>query len=340
MTLRKGVALALMVITALGVGGCLGDRPTQVARFRITDVKFRKLAGTPSGTLSRDGSVVNGRFLIAYERANATAVVFDWAFGQHDPDQPWHAAGSDSDLDGQYTFDTTFTSVNWVTIRGTATTSASQVVVDERVVNIDNAPPDVSLTPRNHAVLNTPPAEILVNVVDGGATEGTDEAGTQVSVTVDGLPLNCSRTDHEDQIRLVPQGGWPDGSYEVTVIPRDVTGNVGDPVVSEFIVDRSILGDAPRVSITHPDSGTAISGTVELKYEASSDVDGLWIDYAFGRSEPLAWQELDEDMTVDGVYLLDTTSMGQNWVSVRLFVKSASGLTGVSEPIVLDVRNP
>jgi len=341
MTLRKGAVLAIMVITALGVGGCLGSRPTQVARFRITDVTFRKLAGVPTAASSRTEPTITGRFIIRYVSDDVTAVAFDWAYGRQDPNQPWHAAGSDPDLDGQYTFDTTFTSLNWVTIRGTATTSANQVVVDERVVNIDNAPPDVSVTPRNHSVLNTQPAEILVNVVDGGATEGTDETGTEVNVSVDGSSLSCSRTDYEDQIRLVPQGGWPDGLYEITIVPRDVTGNVGDPVVSEFIVDRSIQGKAPTVSITNPASGTTVSGTVELNYTASPDVDRVWVDYAFGQSEPLAWQEFDEDATVDGAYPLDTTLITrQNWMSVRLFVKSTSGLTAVSEPIVLDVRNP
>ncbi|MGE5585800.1 MAG: hypothetical protein ACM309_09785 [Bacillota bacterium] len=338
--MRKGIALALVVITALGVGGCIGRRPTQVARFRITDVKFRKLAGAPSGTLSRDGSVVNGRFLIAYERANATAVVFDWAFGQHDPDQPWHAAGSDSDLDGQYTFDTTFTSVNWVTIRGTATTPGGQVVVDQRVVNIDNRPPDVSVSPRDRSVLNSPPTAIVINVVDGGATEGTDEAGTEVSVTVDGSPLTCSRTDLEDQIQLVPQGAWPNGLYEATVTPKDITGNVGNPVSSQFTLNQAIVGSPPAISIVNPVSGTIVSGTVGITYAASPDVARIWIDYAFGQSEPLAWQEIEEDITVDGSYLLDTTFTGRNWVSIRLFAESTNGLTAVSDSIALNIQNP
>ncbi len=107
-----------------------------------------------------------------------------------------------------------------------------------------------------------------------------------------------------------------------------------------FVMDPSLPGPAPTVSITNPVSGTTVSGTVELNYLADPDVDRVWVDYAFGQSEPLAWRELDEDMTVDGTYLLDTTFTGQNWVSVRLFAKSVDGLTALSEPIVLDVRNP
>lgn len=336
---RKLVPLSLVLLLLLGMGGCFGGRPPQVSTFRIIDVKYRKISVPTGSATARIGPVVNGRFIITYEPDDATSVVFHWAFGQQDPSQPWHEAGSDPDLDGQYVFDTTFTGVNWVTIKGTATTPNGQVIVDQRVVNIDNRPPDVSVDPRDQSVLNTSPSAILVNVVDGGATEGTDEEGTEITVTVNGAPVTCSRTNLEDQIQLVPQGSWPDGLYAITVTPKDITGNVGNPVSSQFTLNRAITGLPPIVSITGPASGTTVSGTVNITYSVSPDVTRLWVDCAFGQSEPMAWWEFGEDSSVDGIYPFDTTFTGRNWVSVRLFAQGANGLTAVSDYISLNVQN-
>ncbi|MGE5593974.1 MAG: hypothetical protein ACM3X3_09890 [Betaproteobacteria bacterium] len=180
-------------------------------------------------------------------------------------------------------------------------------------------------------MMNTPPSAILVSVVDGGATEGTDEEGTEITVTVNGTPMTCSRRNLENQIQLVPLGPWPEGLYEISVTPKDITGNVGNPVSSQFTLNRAITGLPPSVSITGPASGTAVSGTVNITYSASPDVTGLWVDCAFGQSEPMAWWEFGEDSSVeDGIYPLDTMFTRRNWVSVRLFAQGANGLTAAS----------
>lgn len=203
-------------------------------------------------------------------------------------------------------------------------------------MDIDNLPPDVSTNPRNGSVLNTAPAAIVVNVVDGS---GADEEGTQVEVMRDNVPLDYTRTDAENQIRLVPSS-WPDGTYVVTVVPKDVIGNIGEPVMATFILNRQIQGSPPVVSIIGPADGSTVSGIVDLTYSASPDTAQLWLDVAFGREEPLAWREKAEIAPINGTFAFDTTFTKQNWISVRLFAKGKNGLTAVSMPRTLRVDNP
>ncbi|MGE5593146.1 MAG: hypothetical protein ACM3X3_05635 [Betaproteobacteria bacterium] len=114
-------------------------------------------------------------------------------------------------------------------------------MIDYRTVNIDNEPPDTSVVPRDRSVRNVAPDAILANVVDGGATEGADEADTYIETARGGIPLECACSNGENQIRLVPSS-WADGVYTATVVPKDMTGNIGKAVTSTFTLDRSIQG--------------------------------------------------------------------------------------------------
>lgn len=341
--MRKAIALAVIVAFLASLPGCFGPS-THVSRFRITDVRFRWIAGTPTGVSAcAVREAVRGEFVITYVPADATAVTFSYALGQHTASQStrqveWYDAGSDPDLDGRYVFNTMFTALTWVTIRGTATTPQGSVVVNHRIVNIDNVPPGVSVDPRDKSVLNQPPAAIVVNVVDSGGTEGADEEGTEVAVTIDGMPLDCMRTNGENQIRFVPSS-WPDGTYVVTVVPKDMTGNVGQTVTATFTLDRSIQGSPPLISITSPPNGSPISGCVDLVYSKSDDVVAIWVDVAYGHAEPLVWWQYGGDESdVSGHFPFETLGLGANPISVRLFAKSMNGLTSLSEPRIFQVQ--
>lgn len=341
--MRKTVALMITVALVVSLAGCFGPS-THVSRFRITDVRFRWITSAPVGASARAvREAVQGQFTITYVPADATAVTFAYAFGQHAASQSvrqveWYDAGSDSDLDGQYIFNTMFTALNWVTIRGTASTPQGSVVVDHRIVEIDNVPPGASMNPRDRSMLNQPPAAIVVNIVDGGGTEGADEEGTEVTVTIDGMPLDCTRTNAENQIRLVPSL-WPNGAYVVTVVPKDMTGNVGQAVTTTFTLDRSIQGSPPLVSITNPPDGSTITGCVDLTYTKSDDVVAIWVDVAYGHAEPLVWWQYGGDESdVGGHFPFETLGLGANPISVRLFAKSTNGLTNLSEPRTFQVQ--
>ncbi|HHV54950.1 MAG TPA: hypothetical protein GXX55_05855 [Firmicutes bacterium] len=350
------VPAALVVPLALLAASCGGGG--SVSTFRIKNVDYRILGpATPTAVKPQLQQSLRGRFWVTYEKSSdVTMVVFEYKHGQADSPQPWVLVGEDPDLDGRYEFDSSGLGQNWITIRGTATTKDdAKRVVDQRTVHVDNIPPFVSIEPRWDSVLNRPPSAIIIALED---SSGINLANTSVELHANGGPP-FTRTESEweyggngrAEIRLVPEF-WPDGLYEVVINPEDKKGNLywssSWTPVYRFTMDRSIAGSPPTITFTGPSSGIEVRGVVELQYTCSPDVIEVRYDFGFvphgfrpGLDDKnIVWHEGREtDLTIDGRFEIDTNFTGLNWVAIRLFARSSSGLTAVSNLQYYQIRN-
>ena len=86
-------------------------------------------------------------------------------------------------------------------------------------VRLDSQPPRLG----SSAVFSNDPTRVIVPLVDGGS--GPDPAGTLVRIA--GISLETIATAEPDKIIFQTRSRLAEGTYEVTVAPRDRVGNTG-----------------------------------------------------------------------------------------------------------------
>lgn len=126
----------------------------------------------------------------------------------------------------------------------------------ELKINIDRLPPALTICTGESAYSNSG-ALITLPLQDGGA--GIDRMGTLIEIA--GISIEAVESA-EAGIALKPKFSLSDGTYEVTVTPRDLIGNSGDPATFELIVDTV----PPKLSILS--SNEAQTEREKMKIEA------------------------------------------------------------------------
>ncbi|MFX0181756.1 MAG: Ig-like domain-containing protein, partial [Candidatus Hodarchaeota archaeon] len=129
-------------------------------------------------------------------------------------------------------------------------------------------------------------------------------------------------TSYEWDTTLVSDGEF----YQVRIVANDSALTGEDESDGSFTIDNP---DAPIVTVTYPNGGEALSGTVTITWDAS-DLDGDSLTYSVYYWDASAWIELISGWTTTS-YEWDTTLVSNGeFYQVRI-VANDSALTGKDE---------
>lgn len=127
-------------------------------------------------------------------------------------------------------------------------------------INIDHLPPALTICTGESAYSNSG-ALITIPLQDSGA--GIDRMGTLVEIA--GISIE-SVVSAETGIAIKPKSSLFDGSYEVTVTPRDLTGNTGSASIFKLVVDT-----------VPPELNVLASGEVNGKMKIEAEVSDAFL---------------------------------------------------------------
>jgi hypothetical protein len=116
-----------------------------------------------------------------------------------------------------------------------------------------------------------------------------------------------------------------DGSYTVKLVAQDEAGNIFEKVVV-VIVDNT----APEVSITSPEGGNELTGSVNILFNASDDHLSsvlLYID------------NTTYNVTGELSYEWNTTTVGDGMHTIKLLAYDKAGNKAETPPITVTVTN-
>jgi hypothetical protein len=152
------------------------------------------------------------------------------------------------------------------TVTATATDAAGNIGTDSNTFTVD-------LT--NPTVVVISPAEGSTTNDSTPAYSGTAEAGSTVTISVDGVLLG-SATVTGNAWTFTPTTQLPDGQHTVIATATDPVGNTG-PDSNTFTVDTAatVVVTSPAEGSTTNDSTPAYSGTVEAGSTVTISVDGV-----------------------------------------------------------------
>jgi YVTN family beta-propeller protein len=149
------------------------------------------------------------------------------------------------------------------TVKAVARDAAGNTATSTRTVTVDNAKPSVSLTgPANGATVS--------GTVSLSATASDNAGVTGVKFLVDGAVVGAEDTTS-------PYGvSWnttlvSNGMHTVTAVARDAAGNSTTTSTRTVTVANPDI-TAPSVSVTAPNNGAPVAGTVSLSATASDNV--------------------------------------------------------------------
>jgi uncharacterized protein (TIGR03382 family) len=161
------------------------------------------------------------------------------------------------------------------TVRATATDAVGNTSPDSNTNTfiVDATPPaaPVVITPANGVTINdnTP------------AYSGTAEAGSLITVIVDGSSVGTVTADAAGNWSLTPATALADGTHEVKARAEDATGNVSaDSNTNTFTVDTTALAPVvftPANGAVLTDNTPAYSGTAEAGNTVTVIVDGATV---------------------------------------------------------------
>lgn len=313
--------------------------------FRIRSVGYYK-SGSPRAT---SGNVVNYDVEILYDASNVVKIDFYYTFGQ-DYQEYWAITpgsgpnyvhvGSEIEFDGIYTFDTSFTQLNWVTVKGVALKSDGQVIEDKLWFNIDNRGPEIFIDPRDCSVVDSLDS-FTVSVWDGGYSLGTNYDATSIELRTSAntvIPLGNKYSDGNGNIMVSLPAGLPDGKYSIQVKAYDAIGN--DSILATSFTVSSNRPTPPVIDFIMPSwNGTTISGTVTVQYSSTMPLKELWLDLSYsGTRTPYIWgypPSIQLPPIQSGTISIDTrTITGRNTCFFRLFGIAENGSTAFSNSIL------
>jgi len=334
----------------------------QKSDFAIESLEYRRASGQGSMAAVSKGlvsSAINFDVTINYDAVDVVKIDFYWTFGVDDPKNwnypegqgpDYQLAGTDTAITGQYVFDTSFTGVNWVTVKGVAVKADGTEIVDKIWFNIDNLGPTIDIDPRTDSCLKSV-SGITVRVVDSGSDAGTDYDRTSITLSTlsNGkptlLPLNAPFCDGKGTYTVSPVRPLVDGTYTVSVVAYDNIGNPSEATAT-FAIDGS-LGAAPVLTIERPGwEGAEVSGVIQLSYNSSQPLTRLVVDMSNSGYEgtPLVWGSFPaleiESPSQNGSISIDTKFTGSNPCFFRLFAVSRdTGASATSNAVGCQIVN-
>ena len=125
--------------------------------------------------------------------------------------------------------------------------------------------------------LTAPAAPVITGPSDGSTTSdstptitGTAEAGSTVTVYVDGSPIGTTTTDGSGDWTFTPSTSIGDGTYDLTAVAEDAAGN--DSAASDSS-ELTIDSTAPNTSITDPPGTLTTSTSATFEFAADEPAD-------------------------------------------------------------------
>ncbi len=340
---------ALMLIVCLLLAAC----PISGSSFSLLKYSYSR-----ADQGSRDitsGDTVNFDVVLEYEAAGIIQIDFYWTYGIDDGNDSNYSegqgpsyikSGTDREINGTYTFNTGFTGVNWVTIKGVAFRQDGEIIVDKVWFNIDNVGPSIDADPRNEARVKDLHA-ITVRVADGGSDAGVAYDRTSFTLKApDGnlVALAAPRHDGKGTYTASLVRAPSPGDYVLSAIAYDGIGNPTEHTSSFTLL--ATASTAPSLTIATPGwNGSEVSGTIQLSYASTKPIARLILDasvfgpdaypYVFGSFPSTEY----DNPSQSGTLSIDTTFTGQNSAYFRLFAIDGEGLSATSDTVWCRIRN-
>lgn len=327
--------------------------------FRFSGSSYYRSSTGKNISISKDanvdnGDVVNFDVALNYDASNIVQIDFYWTYGIDDP-KLWNympgqnpsyvKAGTDIDLSGEFIFNTAFTGLNWITLKGVAFKSNGDVIVDKIWFNIDNIGPDIDIEPRDGSYVKSLD-QIIIHLADGGSEAGLDYDRTSILLknsSGSSLALSNPSYDETGTFKTKPVRYCTEGDYEISIIGYD---NIGNPSTKTSIVHVvSSSYQSPIISIVVPDwNGKEVKGTISFSYTSNEPLQKLIVDSScYGESSPCVFGSFPSfdipNPMQSGVISIDTTFTGYNPAYFRLFGVSKNGLSSTSNIVNCRIYN-
>lgn len=326
--------------------------------FKIINSYYRR-SNYKSVLISKDteinnGDVVNFDVITKYDAIDITKIDFYWTYGIDDPDL-WNYApsqspeyqkvGTDIELTGEFIFNTSFTGVNWITLKGIAFKKDGSEVVDKIWFNIDNLGPDIDIEPRDLSVIKNL-NEIKVRIADGGSEVGVDYNRTSIVLKNSSNELLSLKqpTNSNGTFITEPIRSCSDGEYQVTVIAYD---NIGNPNSKSTTFTKITSQKNPaNIFLKIPIwNGEEVKGKIFLEYESDKPLSKVILDCSCYGGEYYpnvfgSFPSIDvNNPSQTGIIDIDTSFTGKNYAYFRLFSLDIDGLSSISNIVWCNINN-
>jgi hypothetical protein len=188
----------------------------------------------------------------------------------------------------------------------------------------------------------TPPTVSITSPASGAAVSGTITvtASAADNVTVAGVQfkVNGGNLGEEDTVppyRMPADTRTvPDGTYTLTAVARDTTGNRTTSAPVTIIVSNSDT-TPPTVSITSPASGATVSGMITLMASAADNVTVAGVQFKVNGGN------LGEEDTVPPYRMpADTRTVPNGTYTLTAVARDTAGNLTTSAPVGITVFNP
>jgi hypothetical protein len=132
-------------------------------------------------------------------------------------------------------------------------------------ISIDGSPPEIGQAPGEPCFTNSQ-ISIAIPLMDEGA--GIDPSGTLFEIS--NISCEGSASAEGEKYVFTPDAPLPAGTYEAEIIPRDLIGNIGEPVAFCLVVDTTppLLTLTSTLEPNTTRNRITIQGKVEEEYPA------------------------------------------------------------------------
>jgi hypothetical protein len=227
--------------------------------------------------------------------------------------------------DGTYSVRLTSTSsdgVDYTSREGTATQRPQLVVTTAPPP--DTTPPTVALTtPSDGATVS--------GQVSLGATASDAGGVASVAFAVDGTPIGTDTV--APYTATWNSTSATNASHTLTATARDTIGNTATSAAVTVTVANAVDVSPPTVSVTSPNEGSSVSGSLQITANAGDDVGVTGVSFAVDGAT------VGSDATSPYGVTWDSTSSSNGPHTLTAKATDAAGNTGTSAPVGVTVDN-